>query len=52
MPSIGRFLGKRLKLKGFLTQIRLKIRNEGLKLPIVLDQVAYVGLFLEGRALE
>ena len=52
MPSIRRFLGKRSKLKGFLIQIRLKIRNEGLKLSIALDQVAYTGLFLEGRVLE
>ena len=49
---IRRFLGKKSKLKGFLILIRLKIRNEGLKLPIVLDQVTYIGLFLEGRALE
>jgi hypothetical protein len=30
----------------------LKIRYEGQKLPIVADQVAYIGLFLAGQALE
>jgi hypothetical protein len=40
------FSGERVKLKGFLTQIRLKIRYKGQKLPIVVDQVAYTGLFL------
>jgi len=52
MPSIKRFSGKKIKLKGFLIQIRLKIRNKGAKLLIIVDQVAYVGLFLTGRALK
>ena len=37
MPSIKRFSSKKAKLKGFLTQIRLKIRHKGVKLPIVAD---------------
>ena len=37
MPSIKRFNGKKAKFKGFLTQIKLKIRHEGVKLPIVVD---------------
>jgi hypothetical protein len=52
MPSIERFSGEKAKLKGFLTQMKLKIRHEGAKLPLVADQVAYAGLFLTGRALE
>ena len=52
MPSVKRFSGKKAKLKGFLTQIKLKIRHKGIKLPIVVDQVAYVGLFLIGRVLK
>jgi hypothetical protein len=48
MPSIKRFSGEKVKLKGFLTQIKLKIRHEGQKLPMVADQVAYTGLFLAG----
>ena len=37
MLSIKRFSSKKIKLKGFLTQIRLKIRNEGIKLLIIVD---------------
>jgi diketogulonate reductase-like aldo/keto reductase len=48
IPSIKRFSGEKVKLKGFLTQIKLKIRYKGQKLPIVVDQVAYIGLFLTG----
>jgi diketogulonate reductase-like aldo/keto reductase len=46
MPSVKRFSEEKVKLKGFLTQIKLKIRYKGIKLPIVIDQVAYTGLFL------
>ena len=52
MPFIKRYSGKKTKLKGFLIQIRLKIRNEGIKLLIIVDQVAYIGFFLTGRALK
>jgi hypothetical protein len=45
---IKRFSRKKVKLKGFLTQIKLKIRYKRKKLPIVIDQVAYIGLFLAG----
>ena len=37
MPSIKRFSGKKAKLKGFLTQIKLKIRYKGAKLPIIVN---------------
>ena len=40
------------KLKKFLTQIKIKIVNKGLGLPIVIKQVAYVRLFLLERALK
>ena len=46
MPLIKQFSREKAKLKGFLTQIKLKIRYKGQKLPIVIDQVAYTGLFL------
>ena len=52
IPSIKRFSGKKIKLKGFLIQMRLKIRNKGVKLLLVVDQVAYIGLFLAGQALQ
>src|SRR5271170_335522 len=52
LPSIERFDGTRSKLKGFLSQIRFKVTQEGLKIGTTADQVAYAGLFLTGRALE
>ena len=52
MPLVKKFSGKKAKLKGLLTQIKLKIRHEGVKLPIVADQVAYTGLFLMGYILK
>ena len=52
MPSVKKFSGKKAKLKGFLTQIKLKIRYKGVKLPIVVDQVVYTGLFLTGHTLK
>jgi hypothetical protein len=52
MPSVKQFSSKKVKLKGFLTQMKLKIRYKGMKLPIVIDQVAYAGLFLVGQVLK
>jgi len=37
LPLIKRFLGKKLKLKGFLTQIYFKVIQEGAKLAIIID---------------
>ena len=37
MPLVEKFSGEKAKLKGFLTQIKLKIRYKGIKLPIVVD---------------
>ena len=45
-------MGEAYKLRGFLTQIKIKITNKGLGLPIVIKQVAYAGLFLTERVLE
>ena len=52
MLSVKYFLGEAYKLKGFLTQIKIKIINKGLGLPTAIKQVAYAGLFLTERALE
>lgn len=52
MPSIKRYSGEKNKLKEFLTQIKLKLRYEGSKVPTLADAVAYTGLFLTGRALK
>ena len=46
------FLGEAYKLRGFLTQIKIKIINKGLGLPTVIKQIAYTGLFLTERVLE
>ena len=52
MPSVAYFKGELYKLRGFLTQIKIKITNKGLGLPIVIKQVAYIGLFLSERVLK
>ena len=50
--AVKRFNRTRLKLKGFLVQIRLKLYNKGYKVPTQADAVAYTGLFLTEKALE
>ena len=52
MLLVKYFLGEVYKLRGFLTQIKIKIINKGLGLPIVIKQIAYIGLFLTGRVLK
>ena len=52
MPSVKYFLEEAYKLRGFLMQIKIKITNKGLGLPIVIKQMAYTGLFLIERALK
>ena len=52
MPSVKYYLGEVYKLKGFLTQIKIKITNKGPGLLTVIEQIAYIGLFLTGRVLE
>ena len=52
MLLVEYFLGEAYKLKGFLTQIKIKIINKGLGLLIVIKQVAYAGLFLIERVLK
>lgn len=37
MPLIKQFSGEKIKLKRFLTQMKLKIRHKGVKLPIIAD---------------
>ena len=52
MPLVKYFLGEAYKLKRFLIQIKIKITNKGLRLPIAIKQVAYAGLFLTRRVLK
>ena len=52
MPSVKYYLGEAYKLREFLIQIKIKITNKGLRLPIIIKQVAYTGLFLTERVLK
>ena len=52
MPSVKCYLGEAYKLRGFLTQIKIKITNKGLELLTVIKQVAYTKLFLIEWILE
>ena len=52
MLLVKHFLGEVYKLRGFLTQIKIKITNKGLGLLTVIKQVAYIGLFLLKRVLK
>ena len=52
MLLVKYFSGEVNKLREFLTQIKIKITNKGLGLPMVIKQVAYAGLFLTERVLE
>ena len=52
MLLIKHFLKEAYKLRGFLTQIKIKITNKGLGLLTVLEQVTYIGLFLLKKVLE
>ena len=52
MLLVKYFLKKAYKLKEFFTQIEIKITNKGLRLPTVIKQIAYTGLFLLKRVLK
>ena len=52
MPLVKYYLGEAYKLRGFLIQIKIKITNKGLGLPTVMEQMAYIGLFLIERVLK
>src|SRR6266566_4235793 len=42
----------RIRLKGYFTQMSLKLRYKGPKIAILADTVIYAGIFLTGKALE
>ena len=52
MLLVKYFSEKAYKLRGFFTQIKIKITNKGLELPTVIKQVAYTGLFLLRKVLK
>ena len=52
MLLVKYFLGEVYRLRGFLTQIKIKITNKGLGLLIAIKQIAYAGLFLTEKVLK
>ena len=52
MLLVKYFIKELYKLRGFFTQVKIKITNKGPGLPIFIKQMAYTGLFLLGRVLE
>ena len=52
MLLVEHFVEELYKLRGFFTQVKIKITNKGLGLPISIKQVAYAGLFLLKRVLK
>ena len=49
---VKQFNRSRIKLKGYLIQISLKLKYKGPKIVTLLDAVIYAGMFLIGRALK
>ena len=52
MPAIKKFNRDQLKLKKFLTQIKIKIDNEGPKLTILFNKIIYAGMHLIEKPLK
>ena len=52
MLLVKHFLEEAYKLREFLTQIKIKITNKGLRLLMAIEQIVYIRLFLLERALE
>jgi len=52
MSLIKKFNEDQLKLKGFLTQIKIRIDNKGLKLATPFNKVIYAGMHLIGKPLK
>jgi len=46
MPVIEKFNGDQLKLKKFLTQIKIRIDNKGPKLTTPFNKIIYAGMHL------
>src|SRR6266568_6526103 len=50
--AVKQFNRTQMKLKGYLTQMSLKLRYKGPKIATPADAVAYTGIFLIGKALK
>jgi len=49
MPAIKKFNRNQLKLKEFLTQIKIRINNKGSKLATPFNKIIYAGMHLIGK---
>ena len=52
MLSVKKFAENKVKLKGFLTQIKIQINNKGPRLPTPIEKIAYAGISLTGKPLK
>ena len=52
MPLIERFIKDKVKLKGFITQVKIQIDNKRLRLPTLVEKIVYAGIYLTGKSLE
>ena len=52
MSLVEKFAEDKAKLKGFFTQIKMWIDNEGLKLPMLMEKITYTGMSLTGKPLK
>ena len=52
MPAIKKFNSDQLKLKEFLTQIKIKINNKRPKLTTPFNKIIYAGMYLIGNPLK
>ena len=50
--AVKQFNRTRVKLKGYLIQMSLKLRYKGPKIAILVDTIIYIGIFLTGKALK
>ena len=50
--EVKQFNGTQAELKGYFTQMSLKLRYKGYRIATPLDAVIYAGMYLIGRALK
>ena len=52
MPLIEIFAKNKMKLKGFIMQVKIWINNKGPRLFILVEKVVYAGIYLTGKPLK
>ena len=50
--EVKRFNRTQVELKGYFTQISLKLKYKGYKITMLLNMVIYAGIYLTGRVLK